>query len=954
MTLAPYESLPPEIRCAILEQIKWCKYRGWSTCAAVCKEWQPVIEEENFRRLKLGGECLTAFARIVRAREYVRHIWFDIQLPSYLCPSCEETEPTQRLANINSRYSFAHWFKHYIFSSSETDHTDIDTNPAVAWTKTIHDPYHNWHHGKFSPAPRESLLRLFAKLDLAFLCELPKVEAVTSLVIRRQLRRRLGAWSIAQVMAKLPRVEKLIYEPWRAYDRRYSKRLDSDFRRLLRDGLPQTLKRVFVFEDFDDAIGDGLALSLPMERDAIEATKALLVQAGRVALRMPELHTMVVWYADKDCAAAFIYHKGGDGGCITWRGSWDVELDHDVVAAWSRVAERNGGRPLRVFKELLKKNEFMCHGDAIYLLTDKMKVPLQQLALLPYAATATATATRGVVAPTATLDAGPVFGASTSLPGAVAPVNKFLGIPYAAPPQRFRLPTPPAKWTRPRNATAFGASCIQYVPKTDAGPGEDIFDKLFNQHPPESENCLFVNAFAPASPGPRDGRPVVVFIPGGGWTMGDGRLDMAGFAGYEDIVAVTFNYRTNIFGFPNAPGMPLGERNLGLHDQRRALAWVQANARAFGGDPRKVTIWGESAGAMSVDIHMHALAAAPPFRAAIMSSGEYSFGMFAMASRPDDTGRSWDNVVEEVGCGNNSSHNSSSNSSSSSDHDSNSHSKDTLKCMSRVPADRLLAGLHKAGASYNPIADNATVPAGRAAAWRQGKTARVPVLATTMAEEARALLNRNITMARFLEAYFPPALVPKALQDAILAHYRSKQRRPAPETDFDVAAAISTDFHWQCPQRLLGSASASAPRALRQPVWRGYFNASIADTLLLPDEFRWLGKFHGTDVLLAFMAPSYDELNAVLPAPLPPQLYAFANYYRAMVGAFVRNPAAGPGWPAVTAATEKGHYASFDVASLGDVGDVRTGGATPVNATALDESCALYEDVYPLLEQVMG
>ena len=118
MTLAPYESLPPEIRCAILEQIKWCKYRGWSTCAAVCKEWQPVIEEENFCRLKLGGECLAAFARIVRAREYVRHIWFDIQLPSYLCPSCEEMEPRQRLANINSRYSFAvyklfHVLKHW-------------------------------------------------------------------------------------------------------------------------------------------------------------------------------------------------------------------------------------------------------------------------------------------------------------------------------------------------------------------------------------------------------------------------------------------------------------------------------------------------------------------------------------------------------------------------------------------------------------------------------------------------------------------------------------------------------------------------------------------------------------------------------------------------------------------------------------------------------------------------
>ncbi len=90
-----------------------------------------------------------------------------------------------------------------------------------------------------------------------------------------------------------------------------------------------------------------------------------------------------------------------------------------------------------------------------------MKVPLQ-MALLPYAATSA-----GGVAPTATLNSGPVFGAPTSLPGAIGPVNKFLGIPYAAsPPERFRLPRPPKKWTTPRNATAFGDSCIQYVPKT--------------------------------------------------------------------------------------------------------------------------------------------------------------------------------------------------------------------------------------------------------------------------------------------------------------------------------------------------------------------------------------------------------------------------------------------------------------------------------------------------------
>lgn len=79
----------------------------------------------------------------------------------------------------------------------------------------------------------------------------------------------------------------------------------------------------------------------------------------------------------------------------------------------------------------------------------------------------------------------------------------------------------------------------------DVGPGKDLLDGLFNQHPPQSEDCLLMNAFAPTTSGPASGRPVIVFIPGGGWQMGNGQLDLSGFAGYEDIVAFTFNYRTN-------------------------------------------------------------------------------------------------------------------------------------------------------------------------------------------------------------------------------------------------------------------------------------------------------------------------------------------------------------------------------------------------------------------------
>lgn len=192
----------------------------------------------------------------------------------------------------------------------------------------------------------------------------------------------------------------------------------------------------------------------------------------------------------------------------------------------------------------------------------KMKAPLP-LALLPFSVASSS------FAPTATLNSGPIFGAATNLPGAISPVNKFLGIPYAAPPERFSLSRPPEKWTTPKNTTAFRESCVQYVidsgkqekylPKSqlahkdsDIGPGADIVNDLWDSHPPESEDCLYMNAFAPTTPSPPDGRPVVVFIHGGGWQMSNGLVDLSGFAGYEDVVAFTFNYRTNgALNFPN-------------------------------------------------------------------------------------------------------------------------------------------------------------------------------------------------------------------------------------------------------------------------------------------------------------------------------------------------------------------------------------------------------------------
>lgn len=162
----------------------------------------------------------------------------------------------------------------------------------------------------------------------------------------------------------------------------------------------------------------------------------------------------------------------------------------------------------------------------------------------------------GAETPTATLDSGPIFGLTTTLPAA-SPVNKFLGIPYAAKPERFSRATKPEPWTRLLNATVFGPSCRQLFVQSgesvynswneandvELTPEIDLLKGLFNTASRESEDCLFINAFAPADPHPS--RAVLLFISGGGWQQGNGEIDLSGFAAYEDIVVFTFNYRTN-------------------------------------------------------------------------------------------------------------------------------------------------------------------------------------------------------------------------------------------------------------------------------------------------------------------------------------------------------------------------------------------------------------------------
>jgi para-nitrobenzyl esterase len=200
-------------------------------------------------------------------------------------------------------------------------------------------------------------------------------------------------------------------------------------------------------------------------------------------------------------------------------------------------------------------------------------------------------------------------------------VRTFKSIPFGQPPVgdlRWREPQPVKNWTGNRNADQFGPRCMQIT-----SPGADYWFRSNGM----SEDCLYLNVWTPAKSG--DERlPVLVYIFGGGFQNGDGsepRYDGENMA-RRGMVAVSVNYRTNIFGFfvhpelsKESPHHAAG--NYGLLDQVAALQWVQRNIAAFGGDPKRVTVAGESAGSISVSALMASPLSKNLFAGAIGESG---------------------------------------------------------------------------------------------------------------------------------------------------------------------------------------------------------------------------------------------------------------------------------------------------------------------------------------------
>jgi para-nitrobenzyl esterase len=336
---------------------------------------------------------------------------------------------------------------------------------------------------------------------------------------------------------------------------------------------------------------------------------------------------------------------------------------------------------------------------------------------------AAATLLPATVPDTVTVDTGRVKGVANN------GVTAFKGIPFAAPPVgplRWKGPQPVSAWGGVRKAEKFGPRCMQ---------GDIYHDMVFRDNGP-SEDCLYLNVWT-AAPSVDARLPVMVWVYGGGFAAGgasEPRQDGENLA-KKGVVVVSMNYRLGVFGFFAYAGLANesdhgSAGNYGLLDQVAGLQWVRNNIAGFGGDPGKVTIFGESAGSFSVSALMASPLAQGLFHRAIGESG--AFFSTALALRPLSESEAADaRFAESVGA----------------------HSLADLRAM---PTARLLAAARKEDdIRFTPIVDGYFLPRTVREIFESGKQSHVPLMAGWNRDEAsyRIVLGKDAPTAANLAAY---------------------------------------------------------------------------------------------------------------------------------------------------------------------------------------------------------
>jgi para-nitrobenzyl esterase len=402
-----------------------------------------------------------------------------------------------------------------------------------------------------------------------------------------------------------------------------------------------------------------------------------------------------------------------------------------------------------------------------------------------------------------------------------AGLRAFLGVPYAAPPLaglRWRSPQPVAPWTGVRDATRIGSDCTQAIGRDAVlGGGGGIVVG--------GEDCLYLNIYAPADAG-EAARPVMVYLPGGAFTIGSGaNYDPSRLATEHDRVVVTVNYRLGALGWLAHPdfasdGEGLGG-NWGLLDQQAALRWVQGNIAAFGGDPRDVTLFAESAGAWTACHLMASPASEGLWSRVILQSGSCVEPTALWSA--DEVAQGGDAFAASVGC----------------------DTADVRACLRRTPAARLARaasrrqGLNGPG-SWGPVYGDAAVPEAPPAAFLHGRFVRTPVIIGSTADEGRLFATEVHDQDRYdretVWMYGDDG-------PAVLARY------PVNDGAFGLTMARSfTDQKFACPAHALRRVLAAWV-----PV-QGYEFADPSPPIVVPSWLRPydMGAYHASDVAYVF------------------------------------------------------------------------------------------------------
>ncbi|KAI0060457.1 carotenoid ester lipase precursor, partial [Artomyces pyxidatus] len=471
------------------------------------------------------------------------------------------------------------------------------------------------------------------------------------------------------------------------------------------------------------------------------------------------------------------------------------------------------------------------------------------LALLSLQASGTSTTlvTSRPTTPTVQLDAGTFIGQPSGN------VSKFLGIPFALPPTgnlRFRLPVPNLPYSGVHNATAFGHSCIQQTSPMPVPSGLSPGGLAFLQTgaapaplAPDDEDCLTVNVVVPNNVKKPSKLPVLFWIFGGGFegggssnpTLDGGIIVERSIQLGQPVIHVSLNYRLTALGFlASAEVQKAGVGNLGLQDQRQAMRWVQKYITAFGGDPTKVTIWGESAGAISVGLQMLANGGHPEglFRAAIMQSGSPTPVGSITHGQPY-----YDALVANVGC---------------------TGAADTLQCLRGAPIDRLRVAINNSPGLYafqslvqawTPRADGIFLNDNPQNLVRDGSVANVPFITGNCDDEGTifSLSTTNLTTDQHVHEYMAQYYLrnaPDADVQQLLQIYTNDTTQGSPfgtgaanavTPQFKRLAALQGDIALQAPRRFFAQ-----QRSPKQPVW-----SFLSKRLKTVPDF---GSIHGSDL----------------------------------------------------------------------------------------------------------